>query len=332
MNERTRILKLVEGGKITPDEAAMLLEALAEVEAPRRGSGFTPTALPIPSSPPEPPQDWGRGRRRLERLTEAARQLGVRAEEIGRRVGLEAEGIGRRVAREFRQTEGAGEAVTVSYPSHLRWLKVEWMHGDLEVGLDSRLEKPSISGDVRVEQSGQDLLISSETKGGRRTGRGSARVTEMDIHWDYAFEYGQDPVIRVPEGWGLACEVIQGDLLAQGLPYVRGSVRAGDATLQDVGGVDLEVSGDLKAELRLTDGEHHISVLNGDAHIVFWDGSVKVEGSLLNGQLDPRGNFEQRGSRASGAVGEGKAHLHLEVLNGDLVLEDQSHPQKEEEV
>lgn len=111
MNERTRILRLVEEGKITPDEAAMLLEALAEVEAPR----FTPPVPPLPPVPPEPLGDWGRGK--LERLTEAARQLGVRAEAMGGRVGLEAEAIGRRVAEESRK-EGTDEVVTVSYPSH----------------------------------------------------------------------------------------------------------------------------------------------------------------------------------------------------------------------
>ncbi|MCX7782827.1 MAG: hypothetical protein N2318_04195 [Meiothermus sp.] len=107
MNERIRILKLVEEGKITPDEAAMLLEALAEVEAPR----FTPPMPPLPPVPPEPLGDWRRGR--LERLTEAARQLGVRAEAMGHWVGLEAEAIGRRVADKLHKTE---TDETASYP------------------------------------------------------------------------------------------------------------------------------------------------------------------------------------------------------------------------
>ncbi len=47
MNERARILRLVEEGRITPDEAGMLLEVLAEVEAP----SFTP-----PQVSPEPPR------------------------------------------------------------------------------------------------------------------------------------------------------------------------------------------------------------------------------------------------------------------------------------
>lgn len=109
MNERTRILRLVEQGKITPDEAAMLLEALAEVEAPR----FTP---PVPPSVPlELLGDSGQGK--PEQLTDAARQLGARAEAVGRRMGLEAEAIGRRVAKEFPK-EGTDKVVTVAYPGH----------------------------------------------------------------------------------------------------------------------------------------------------------------------------------------------------------------------
>lgn len=111
MNERMRILRMVEEGKITPEEAALLLEALAEVEAPR----FTPPVPPFPPVPPKPPGDWGWGK--LERLTEAARQVSARAEAMGRRVGLEAEAIGRRVAEEFPK-EGTDKGVAVSYPGH----------------------------------------------------------------------------------------------------------------------------------------------------------------------------------------------------------------------
>lgn len=312
MNERTRILRLVEEGKITPDEAAMLLEALAEVEAPR----FNLPVPPQPPVPPEPPGDWGRGRRGLERLTEAARQLGVRAEEIGRRVSLEAEEIGRRVAEEFRKG-GADEVVMVSYPSHLRWLKVKLLHGDLEVYLDPALTEPEATGAVELVENEEGLEV-RPVRAGRRKAKGDFHANDLEL--------------RLPEGWGLACEVMHGDLRVEGLPYVRGSVRSGDTTLKEVRGIDLEVTDDLHALLCLTDGQHHLSVLNGDAHIVFLDSSVKLEGKLLNGELESKGYFEQQRHKVLGVVGDGHAHLRVEVLGGDLILEDRSRQDEPQEV
>jgi len=323
MNERTRILKLVEDGKITPDEAAMLLEALTEVEAPARGFGFIP---PVPPVPPEPPQDWGRSRRRLEQLNEVARQPGVRAEEIGRRVGLQAEEFGRRMAEEF---SGAGGPVTISYPSHLKWIQAELIGSDLEVCVDPSLDKPSIAGDVKVAESGGHLVISgSQHSHSRRRGR-AAVPPEAGYTFEYSF--GDDPVIRVPEGWGLACELVQGDLTAEGLPYVRGKVFTGDTTLRNVAGVDLEASGDLTAELCLTEGQHHLLVLTGDVEITFVRSSVRIEGKLQSGELDPRGHFEQRKQKITGLVGAGEALLHIQVLSGDLTLEDQGPHQEDQE-
>jgi hypothetical protein len=324
MSERSRILKLVEDGKITPDEATLLLEALAELETPARGFGFAP---PVPPIPPEPPEVWGRGSRKLERLSEAARQLGRQAEEIGRRVGLQAEELGRRVAEELG---GAGGPVTISYPSHLKWIKAELIGCDLEVRVDPSLDKPSITGDVAVAESGGHLLISgSPHPNSRRSGR---EAVPPEAGYTFKYSPGDDPVIRVPEGWGLACELVQGDLSVEGLPYVRGKVLTGATTLRKVAGVDLVASDDLTAELCLTEGQHHLSMLNGDAEITFVHSSVRVEGRLLNGELDARGPFEQRKRKISGLVGAGEALLHIQVLNGDLTLEDQGHHKEEEEV
>lgn len=322
MNERTRILKLVEDGKITPDEATMLLEALAEVEAPARGFGFVP---PVPPVPPQPLQDWGRGSRRLERLSEAARQLGARAEEMGRRAGLQAEEFGRRMAEEF----GVGGPVTISYPSHLKWIKAELIGSDLEVSVDPSLDKPSITGDVRVTESSGHLVISGSPHAHPRRKR---EAVPPEAGYTFEYSFGHDPVIRLPEGWGLVCELVQGDLTVEGLPYLRGKVLTGDTTLRNVAGVDLEASDDLTAELCLTEGRHYLSVLNGDAEITFVRSSVRVEGKLLNGELDARGPFEQRKRKITGLVGAGEALLHIQVLNGDLTLQDQSHCQEEEEV
>ncbi|WP_337867290.1 DUF4097 family beta strand repeat-containing protein [Meiothermus sp.] len=306
MNERSRILKLVEDGKITPDEATMLLQALAEVEAPARGFGFVP---------PEPLDSREGGSRRLERLSEAARQLGARAEEMGRRV-----------AEELDPVVGVGEPVTVSYPSHLRWFKVRQMSGDLEVVLEPSRTEPLVEGEVQLR--------------GRRRGPLKMRgeIVEKVLEKLYGEAPGDvdliatdDVTVRLPQGWGLACEVFSGDLKVEGIPFVRGRVTSGDVSLQSVGGVDLQVvSGDLDAELRLTEGQHNLELLDGDGNITFLDSSVRVEGRLLHGDFSAQGQFEKHKRKVSGTVGEGTAHLRVVIHNGDLTLEDQSHYQEEE--
>lgn len=272
MSERERIIKLVSEGKITPDEAALLLDALAEVE------GVSRPEIPVPPVPPVPP----------------VRPVAV-------------------------QSRGEGEA---TYPQGLRWMRVRLDSEDLEVNLDKDLQKPRIEGDVKVQERGQDIAISSNHSSRRK---GSTKFLGVNINWDFDFDLGSEPVIHVPEGWGLEVELASGSLEVNGLPFVRGNVASGDVELIDVRGVDLEVmSGDLEAELRLTEGEHRLEVMSGDTSIRFKGSSVTVLGKLSSGELDGRGNFTQDKRKVSGTVGAGKAKLLLNVMSGDLTLEDQN--------
>ncbi|GEM87124.1 DUF4097 family beta strand repeat-containing protein [Meiothermus granaticius] len=250
MAERERIIRLVREGRITPEEAALLLDALAEIEA----------------------------------------------------------------------APGAPLAHLDGLPG-LRWLKVQLDSEDLEVHLDRRLQKPRVEGDVVVQEQAPDLVLSRGT-GSRR--RGSTQFLGLNLNWDFDFSTGRDPVVYLPEGWGLEVELASGDLEVSGLPFVRGRVTGGDAKLLEVHGVDLVVaSGDLEAQLVLTQGEHRLEVTHGDAEICFRNSSVQVVGQLSSGDLEARGNFIQEKHKVSGTVGEGKARLRLKVVSGDLALEDE---------
>jgi len=267
MDERERIIRLVSEGKITPEEAALLLDALAEVETPSR------LEIPVPPVPPVPP-----------------------------------------IAPQNRGEDD------ISYLPNLRWLHVKLDSEDLEVHLDPSLDKPHIEGDVKVIEQGQRLLVSSNHSHRRK---GSVNVTGINFNW--GFGLGSEPVIRLPEGWGLDVVLASGDLSVYGLPFVRGNVASGDVELIDVRGVNLEVmSGDVEAELILTEGEHRLEVMSGDVQIRFRDSSVQVLGKLSSGELDGRGNFTQEKRKLSGTVGGGKARLLLNVMSGDLTLEDQN--------
>ncbi|MER3480173.1 MAG: hypothetical protein C4327_06710 [Meiothermus sp.] len=268
MSERERIIKLVSEGKITPEEAALLLDALAEVEAPSRPE------IPVPPVPPVRPV--------------------------------------------VPQSRGDEDEI---YPPNLRWIRAKLISEDLEVYLDKDLQKPRIEGDVKVQERGQDIIVSSNHGSGRK---GSTKFLGVNINWDFDFDLGSEPVIHVPEGWGLEVELPSGSLEVNGLPFVRGEVHGGDVELIDVRGVDLRVmSGDLEAELILSEGEHRLEVMSGDVSIRFKDSSVTVVGKLSSGELDGRGNFTQEKRKITGTVGGGKAKLLLNVMSGDLTLEDE---------
>ncbi|MBF6593197.1 MAG: DUF4097 family beta strand repeat protein [Thermaceae bacterium] len=269
MDERERIIRLVSEGKITPEEAALLLDALAEVETPSR------LEIPLPPVPPISP-----------------------------------------IAPQNRGEDD------ISYLPNLRWLKVRLDSEDLGVYLDKDLQKPRIEGDVQVQEQGQDLVISSNYSSRRK---GLTKFLGLNINWDFDYSSGSDPEIHLPEGWGLEVELASGNLEVNGLPFVRGNVASGDVELIDVRGVDLRVmSGDLEAELILSEGEHRLEVMSGDVQIRFRDSSVQVLGKLSSGELDGHGNFTQEKRKVSGTVGGGKARLLLNVMSGDLTLEDQN--------
>lgn len=289
MNERERILNLLKDGRITSDEAALLMDALEEVETPSRARGvtppeprgFVPPVPQVPTVPPIPP-------------------------------------IGPIINAAFERAFAGVGAVTEALDPNLKWIRVDLHSQDLAVSVDPSLDKPNIEGGVQVfEEAG--VVTVTETHGASH-GNGSPF---SDIHWNLNFEEYDEPVIRVPEGWGLICNLAAGDLNAEGLAYVRGMVASGNATLEAVRGVDLKVmSGDLDATLLLSNGLHRLEVMSGDAHVKFVDSSVQVEGKLNSGDLDARGNFWQKRHQIQGQVGEGKAVLKVVVLSGDLTLED----------
>lgn len=287
MNERERILNLLKDGRITSDEAALLMDALEEVETPTRARGFAPPVPPTPPTPPVPPTP-------------------------------PIPPIAPIINAAFKRAFGSVATATQALDPNLKWIRVNLNSEDLEISVDPRLDQPSISGGVQVfEENG--VVTVSEHHGGMWGNAGKF----SDIHWNLHFEEDDEPVIRLPEGWGLICNLNAGNLKAEGLAYVRGTVASGDAHLEAVRGINLMVmSGDLDATLILTEGEHRLEVMSGNASIKFVDSSVHLEGKLSSGDLDARGNFWQKRHQIQGQVGEGKAVLKVVVASGDLTLED----------
>ncbi|HEU4740681.1 MAG TPA: DUF4097 family beta strand repeat-containing protein [Meiothermus sp.] len=252
MDERSRIRALLEGGRITQEEADTLLEALDELEAEE-----APT-----------------------------------------------------LQKEIKPVAVA--------PAELRWVKVILHSEDLKARFDPRLEQPLIEGQVEVQEEGSGFLVTRQR--GKRRERGAYFFENVLRYFE-----GSEVRVHLPAGWGLELYVTSGEVEVEGIPFVRGKIGSGDVELEDVQGLDLRIaSGELEATLRLTQGEHKLVMGSGDAEIRFVGSSVQIAGVLGNGELDPRGNFSQRGRLVKGLVGPGAAKLSIQMGSGDLTLEDRS--------
>lgn len=182
-------------------------------------------------------------------------------------------------------------------PPGLRWVRARLRGCGVEARLNPRLQEPGIRGPVSVREAAADLELDTD-------------------------EVTDDVEIELPEGWGLELDMHGCDFEAEGLAWVRGRIHSSSVELERVRGIDLELSHcDFEAELLLTQGEHRLEVDSSDAEIRLRGSSVKVEGRIRGGDLDPRGPFTLRGRDFKGLLGRGEAHLWIEHSTGDLRLE-----------
>ena len=308
MNEKQRILNLLKEGRITSEEAVMLLEAIEE-----------------PVSAPRGNPNWGGELSRMTR--EMSRELSREAAEISREIGRAFKGDHPVPPVPPVPPMAPNPPVVVVYgnevnrPEGLQWVRVKLNSGDLSVSLNPDLERPHIEGDVNVRDLDGTIFVENNHGSVRR--KGSKKFAGITVSWDVEFSEGEDPTIHLPIGWGLECEIMSGDVNIEGLPFVRGRILSGDVHLEDIHGLQLRVdSGDIYAEnLTLREGSHSLEVLSGDVNLNFVNSSVSIEGKMTSGDLDAPENFVLEGQRFEGRIGEGQAELKIKVSSGDVRIE-----------
>jgi hypothetical protein len=113
----------------------------------------------------------------------------------------------------------------------LRWLAIHCLAGDVRMLSNPVLSEPRVVEGPVLEN-----------------GRLGAR------------DYRGDIEVEVPENFGVNLDVKKGDIRAEGIAFVKGEVRFGQATLERVGGVDLLLQlGNVNATLLLTRGVHSLN-------------------------------------------------------------------------
>lgn len=258
---------------------------------------------------------------------EAARLISV-LEEVGE-VERELEAVGDAADRAVPSDRNEGELSPArarsasedvgGWPAADRWVQVSMLAGDLDVRLDETIAEPVVrssgdGGDVAVEPAGDGFRISQFGGGGDFLERLIDGFRKGDLE------------VRLPPGYSLGLDIKAGDVTVRDIPYLRGSVLAGDLDASGLLGVDITMqAGDIDLELAPTSGHHKVRVSAGDMKIgLHRNSSVAVSGRVSIGEARVVGGAASQrsglGASLSTTVGAGDASLDLQLATGSLTL------------
>ncbi len=199
----------------------------------------------------------------------------------------------------------------------LCWARIQVRAGNLEITQDPALNQPRVEGAATIQ---------AVPDGVRVTDRAKAREAGGILRWIGALK-DRKVHLYLPPGWGVVLEEVTGNVEADRLPYLKGSLRTGNLEVDELGGLELNVqTGNVELGLCLTEGRHRLELGTGNAELALLPGSsVVLEGTVGLGRLEAGGAFEPQGrgmgQSVSGRVGEGKAVFKAHVRMGNLELE-----------
>jgi DUF4097 and DUF4098 domain-containing protein YvlB len=291
-NERDRILKLLEDGKITADQAARLIEAM--------GSEKTDTEFCRPPHAPFGPRQFRfrSGMRDLDRIPDV---------------------VASAVASAMKSGFEPGEERTTDFPGK-RYLLVKSVSGDLDVtgGESGRIGLSYSGGMVKVRSSGEQVVV--------RTMAGDVSAT-VPTDGRLELEVVSGDVSINEAGARIEVRTVSGDVdmtKTAGEAQVR--TVSGDVSLDHVSGsfnvetrsgdVDLVAAGPVSGSLTSTSGDISIA-LGSDADLVLElaieeDGEIDVEDDL------PHEILEQREGYMKVKFGAGSRTLKVSTHSADI--------------
>ncbi len=291
-NERDRILKLLEDGKVTADQATRLIEAL----------GSDRTEFEFPRHPHVP---FGtrrhfrvRGPRDLERIPDVVATAVASAMKSGFEPAKErsTDFPGKRhllvksVSGDLDVTRGEEGRVALSYSGGMVKVRssgeqvvVRTMAGDVSAAVpaDGRLELEVVSGDVSVSEGSARIevkTVSGDVEIAQTTGDAQVKTVSGDVNLD-----------RVSGSFEVQTRAGDVDLVAAGPVSGSVSTKSGDVT------VALGSDADLVLELSIEE-----------------DGDIEVDDALPHEVLDEREGY------LKAKLGNGTRTLKVNTDDGDI--------------
>jgi len=291
-NERDRILRLLEDGKITADQATRLIEAL--------GSERTESDFCLPPHPPFGPRHFRvrGGARGFERIPDVVATAVASAMKNGFEPGEErsTDFPGKRhllvksVTGDLDVARGDEERIGLSYSGGMVKVRssgdqvvVRTMAGDVSatVPADGRLELEVVSGDVSISEAGARIevkTVSGDVDITRTTGDAQVKTVSGDVSLD-----------RV--AGGLVVETRSGD-------------------------VDVVPSGPISGSIFTASGDVSVA-LGKDADLVL-ELETEEEGDIEVDEELPHEVLEESEDRLKVKLGAGSRTLVVKTRDGDI--------------
>jgi DUF4097 and DUF4098 domain-containing protein YvlB len=283
-DERARILKLLEDGKITADQAARLIEAM--------GSERTEAEFCRPPHAPFGPRQFRfrSGMRDLDRIPDV---------------------VASAVASAMKSGFEPGEERSTDFPGK-RHLLVKSVSGDLDVtrGEEGRIGLSYSGGMVKVRSSGEQVVV--------RTMAGDVSAT-VPADGRLELEVVSGDVCITEAGARIEVKTVSGDVnITKTAGDAQVKTVSGDVSLDHVSGnLDVETrSGPVSGSLTSTSGDISVA-LGSDADLVLElaieeDGEIEVEEDL------PHEVLEQREGYMKVKFGAGSRTLKVSTVDADI--------------
>jgi DUF4097 and DUF4098 domain-containing protein YvlB len=315
MTDQERILKLLEDGKISTEQAEGLLEALDEADSAGLKFGdlaLVPSVQELDSGSKEGSLELSKGRYSEIIASDRAETETTKAEIIDDFVTPVPPAPPLPPLSPLPplppisppQSKTNPQSQTNDVPQNLTWLTVKTSSGDVNIQVDPDIDVPIVEGDDGP------LPVYSVNNG-----QGKMSIESLDTDLD----------ITLPENYGVILEVKSGDVSIEDC-FVTGKVLSGDVSLENITGLQLTVmSGDVDGNLKLTKGTHSLEVMSGDVSLIFQEGSsLSFRGNVQAGEATishSKGDLNHEDMSFEGKVAEGEAQLSLEVQSGDLNID-----------
>ena len=296
--ERARVLRLLEEGKINAEQAARLIEALR----PRREEVNDFTELPRPPRPPRPPLPPRVAMAELDRIPDI---------------------VAGAVASAMKSGFGTAAELKSAFPGKSS-LFLKSVSGDVQVtGWDEdRIEVESTGGFAKVRERDDKVMIRSISGDYTiRTPR-EARLELVSVSGDVEVSgVGGRFVLKSVSGdvdlvgfkGEVEASVVSGDLSLDGFSgKVLVESKSGDITCRPAGPLEgsmVSKSGDIELQLA------------ADADLVL-DMECEEEGEIVVGLSFPFETLEEEEHRLKLELGDGNRELVLRTRDGEIRLAD----------